>query len=400
MSNRSGVALTIMVAISLVLGACGISPTERPAPAVTQEFVFGVIMVGPYVDQGWSEAHYTAGRYVEANLPSSRMIYLDSLNPHDRPETTLEEAVDDMVAQGAELVFITSDDFAADTYLVAEKHPDVIFVHVSGDHVLKGDAPPNLGNYMARMEYGKMMAGCAAALATQTGSLGYLGPLINEETRRLASSAYLGARYCYENYRQLDPDALRFRVEWIGYWFYIPGVTANPTDVANQLFDQGVDVLLSGIDTTEALIVAGERAAAGENVWAIPYDYEGACGGAPEVCLGVPFFNWGPGYLRLAEEVRQGAWKQRWEWPGPNWNDINDRDTSALGFIPGDALSSQQSSRLDRFIAGLADGSIVLFQGPLDLQDGSVFLTSGEVATDDEIWYMSQLLAGMEGLSD
>jgi simple sugar transport system substrate-binding protein len=253
---------------------------------------------------------------------------------------------------------------------------------------------------MGRMEYGKMMAGCAAALATQTGSLGYLGPLINEETRRLANSAYLGARYCYENYRQLDPDALRFRVEWIGYWFYIPGVTTNPTDVANQLFDQGADVILSGIDTTEALTVAGERAAAGENVWAIPYDYEGACSGAPQVCLGVPFFNWGPGYLRLAEEVQQGAWKQRWEWPGPNWNDINDRDTSPLGFIPGDALGSQQASRLDRFIAGLADSSIVLFQGPLDLQDGSVFLTRGEVATDDQIWHMSQLLAGMEGLSD
>ncbi len=41
-----------------------------------------------------------------------------------------------------------------------------------------------------------MIAGCAAALTTQTGQIGYLGPLINDETRRLASSAYLGAKYC------------------------------------------------------------------------------------------------------------------------------------------------------------------------------------------------------------
>ena len=52
---------------------------------------------------------------------------------------------------------------------------------------------------MGTMEYGKMMAGCAAALTTQTGQIGYLGPLINYETRRLAASAYLGARHCYES---------------------------------------------------------------------------------------------------------------------------------------------------------------------------------------------------------
>ena len=50
---------------------------------------------------------------------------------------------------------------------------------------------------MGRMEYGKMMAGCAAALTTKTGKIGYLGPLINDETRRLAASAYLGAKYCW-----------------------------------------------------------------------------------------------------------------------------------------------------------------------------------------------------------
>ncbi len=46
---------------------------------------------------------------------------------------------------------------------------------------------------MGKMEYGKMIAGCAAALTTQTGKIGYLGPLINDETRRLSDSVYLGA---------------------------------------------------------------------------------------------------------------------------------------------------------------------------------------------------------------
>jgi simple sugar transport system substrate-binding protein len=209
----------------------------------------------------------------------------------------------------------------------------------------------------------------------------------------------MGARYCFEHYRDRNPDELHFNVEWIGFWFHIPGVTSDPTEVANELFDQGADVILSGIDTTEALVVAGERAAEGERVQALPYEYEGACSEAPEVCLGVPYFNWGPGYLELAREAADGSWTQAWEWVGPDWDDMNNRDTSAVGFLKGPAITEEQSRQLDQFISDLADESVVLFRGPLNFQDGTEFLAEDENAADRQIWYMKQLLEGMEGLS-
>ncbi len=368
--------------------------------AKARGFTFGVILVGPYNDHGWSEAHYTAGEYVEEKIPGSKMIWLDKLNPADRPETTLEQVADDMVSQGATMIFTTSDDFMVDTDAAAQKYPDVIFMHISGDHVLTGEAPANVGNYMGKMEYGKMIAGCAAALKTETNTIGYLGPLINDETRRLAASAYLGSRYCYEKYRGGDPDDIRFIVTWIGFWFNIPGVTLDPTEVANDLFNSGADVILSGIDTTEAIVVAGQRAAQGQKVWAIPYDFEGACAEAPEACLGVPYFNWGPGYLTYVQAVLAGTWKQEWIWAGPDWKNINNRDTTAVGFIAGDGLTGDEKAKVDEFIAGLASGDIVLSKGPLNFQDGSVYLGDGEVATDEQIWYFPQLLEGMEGASE
>jgi simple sugar transport system substrate-binding protein len=54
---------------------------------------------------------------------------------------------------------------------------------------------------------------------------------------------------------------------------------------------------------------------------------------------------------------------------------------------------------VDTFIKGLADGSIHLFKGPLQFQDGKVYLKEGEVAPDLQIWYLPQLLKGMEGPS-
>jgi simple sugar transport system substrate-binding protein len=276
----------------------------------------------------------------------------------------------------------------------------VVFIHISGDHVLTGDAPPNVDNYMGKMPYGKMMAGCTAAMATESGTIGYVGPLINEETRRLASSVYLGARYCYENYRGEDPDDLRFIVTWIGFWFNIPGVTLDPTEVSNDLINEGADVLISGIDTTEALVVTGQRAEAGERVFAIPYDYENACDEAPDVCLGVPYFNWGPSYLERIKAVQAGTWEPQFVWADPDWDDINNRDTSPIGFLKGPALTDEWGASVDTFIAGLADGSIELFVGPINYQDGSTFLADGEKGTDEQIWYMKQLLEGMEGPSE
>ena len=250
-----------------------------------------------------------------------------------------------MVNQGAELILTTSADFEVDTTEVAALYPDVAFINVSGDDALWGIAPDNLGNIMGQMEYGKMIAGCAAALKTQTGSIAYIGPLIDPETTRLVNSTYLGARYCYENYRGLNPDDLRFQVTWIGFWFNIPGVTLDPTEVVNGFFDGGADVVISGIDTTEAIVVAGQRAAQGQQVWAVPYDFEGACAEAPDICLGVPYFNWGPIYLETVQQVMEGTWEPSWIWIGPDWDDINNRDTSAVGYAFGRPDGRQTAQR-------------------------------------------------------
>jgi len=378
-----------------------------------EEFVFGMILVGPHNDHGWSEAHYTAGQYVEEMIPGARMVYLESLNAADRPETTLEQVVEDMVSlEGAKLILTTSDEFEEDTATVAALYPDVTFINVAGDDALTGEASPNLGNVMGAMEWGKEIAGCAAALATETGNIGYLGPLINYETRRLASSVYLGARYCYENYRGMDPADLTFTVTWIGFWFNIPGVTLDPTEQTNLFFDQGADVVVSGIDTTEALVVAGERAAEGQAVWAIPYDYAGACAEAPDGGLGGPYFYWGPSDVQIVQAVKDGTWEQGWAWTTPYWEDLTDNSVTPVGWVNGDALTEEQAAQLAEFIAMLAESgtgditaeniddeglSLGLWVGPLNLQDGTPLAAEGEIVPPRSVWYLEQLLEGMTG---
>jgi simple sugar transport system substrate-binding protein len=220
-----------------------------------------------------------------------------------------------------------------------------------------------------------------------------------DETRQLVNAAYLGAEHCWENVRGNDPADLDFAVTWIGYWFNLPGETLDPTLVSNDFIDGGADVLISGIDTTEAITVAGQRAAAGETVWAVPYDYVLACDTAPEVCLGVPYFNWAPPYLEIAQSVVDGTYEQAFQWLAPAWDAIDDPEATPVGYLKGPALDPEDEAALDGFIAGLADGSINLWTGPLNLQDGTVWLEEGETASETQIWFTKQLLEGIEGAS-
>jgi simple sugar transport system substrate-binding protein len=115
--------------------------------------------------------------------------------------------------------------------------------------------------------------------------------------------------------------------------------------------------------------------------------------------LGVPYFNWNPSYLEVAQSVIDGTFTPSFQWLAPDWTDINNPDTSAVGFVKGEALTPEESASLDEFIAGLADGSINLWTGPLNYQDGSVYVPEGETASDTQVWYTTQLLEGIEGAS-
>ena len=94
-----------------------------------------------------------------------------------------------------------------------------------------------------------------------------------------------------------------------------------------------------------------------------------------------------------------GNWTSQWDWVGPDWQDINNPDTSMVGFVAGPALIGSATNALDRFIHDLGAGKVNLFKGPLNYQDGSTFVKAGEAATEKQIWYMEQLLEGMDGQS-
>tara|TARA_R110002072_G_C7968528_1_gene534551 strand:- start:2319 stop:3467 length:1149 start_codon:yes stop_codon:yes gene_type:complete len=372
---------SILLLAMLPLLFLGCDSIEEPA----EESKIGMILVGPKNDKGWSQAHYEGGEYAASKL-DSEMITVDMVNPADSPDLTIPSVVEDMVSQGATIIFATSDDMKDGILEAAEKYPDTDFVWSTGDSALVVGRDhkkelKNVANIMGKMEYGQMIAGCAAAIKSKDGKIGFLGPLINDETRRLANATYLGAKYC------ADGD-IEFDATWIGFWFHIPGMTLDPTQVVNEFYDSGKDVVISHIDTTEAVVVAGQRAVSGEDIWVVPYDYKGACEQASTRCLGVNYFNWGPEYLSLVQKSRDDKFTNEWLWVDPYWQNL---ETSIVGYKHGEGMSTLEKIQVDKFISELKLG-LNLFTGPLYFEDDSIYLEDGEIASDIDIWYTPQLL--------
>ena len=417
LARRTWTLVSVMLILVLALSACA-TPTAAPAapvateapaateaPVVTEAvaaepFTIGILTVGPITDNGWSTATYVGAQYVQSKIEGSELIYAENVNTSSNPNTTAAQFAESLYEKGADVVIFNSDDMKDGVTEFATNHPDVPVIWLSGDFAWEEGERyqadlTNESDLMGRMEYGKMMAGCAAALTTKTGKIGFLGPLINDETRRFAAAAYLGADYCWKNIaKQTTP--LDFSVTWIGMWFNIPGVTLDPSQVADTFFTDGYDVVISGIDSTEAVTEAKKFRDQGQDVYAVQYDYEKACDIAADACLGVPYFNWGVMMLPVIQSVKDGTYERTFVYGDLDWTNINNPDTSAVGFKQSDGLSAENGAKLDGFIAELA-GGLNLWKGPLNYQDGTEFLADGVEATDQQIWYLPQLLEGMTG---
>ncbi len=81
--------------------------TSGTAMGVDKTFTFGLLLVGPYNDHGWSQAHFEGGKYVEKMIPGPTPVdhsILDALSKetvsHLDPELvkTLKETLKNLKA--------------------------------------------------------------------------------------------------------------------------------------------------------------------------------------------------------------------------------------------------------------------------------------------------------------
>ena len=239
------------------------------------------VMVAPVGDAGWNFQHDLGRQGAEA-ATGIETAFVESI-PEGGAE--FDEAVQNFIDDGFNLIFATSFGYQDATLAFANDNPDVTFEHISG--FLMNDT--NMGNTFGRMYQPRYIAGMAAGAATESDTIGYVAAFPIPEVIRGINAFALGVQ-------AVNPDAV-VEVNWTSTWFGIP----EETVAAQALIDSGADVLSMHQDSTATGLAISE--AGGTFI-----GYHSDMSAQVDAYLTAPVWDWTPRYTEIIEAVEAGTY--------------------------------------------------------------------------------------------
>jgi basic membrane protein A len=190
-----------------------------------------------------------------------------------------------------------------------------------------------------------------------------------------------GINSAYIHAKKANPD-VEFKVIWVYTWFD----PAKEAEAAKVLIEQGADVILQHTDSTAPLAAAAE---AGNVIGFGQASDMSEYAAGPRVSSIID--NWGPYYIARTAAVMDGTWESV-----DTWHGIGDGMVK-IGEITDRGARRSCRPRRWRCRSSIASGAYHPFTGPLNKQDGTVWLAEGEVADDGTLLGMNFYVEGIEG---
>ena len=235
--------------IGAVLAAVGMTAVGTPAvgTAGAADFTPAVVFdMGSKFDKSFNEAAWNGAERFKAETGIAYREFEVS-NPAMR-----EQAIRNMARRGARIVVAMGFAQAAAVEAVAREFPDTKFTLV--DMVVD---LPNVQSLIFKEHEGSFLVGMAAAMASKTGKVGFVGGMDIPLIRKFALGYVEGARY-------VNPD-IEIYQNMTGT---TPAAWNDPTrggELARSQFDRGADVVYAaaggtGIGVYQAARDAGKLA--------------------------------------------------------------------------------------------------------------------------------------------
>lgn len=221
MDKRKRTATVIVIAAALLACAAAVM-VFLSGNTKSDKIRVGYIMTGSTDEEGWNRMNYNGIEAVCTNLE------LELLVKENVQENTgkCSEAVNELAADGAELIILSSYGYPAEVKELIDKYPDISFYGNSADYYTE-----NMSSYFGRMYQARYLSGIIAGMVTQSNKIGYVAAMANDEVNRGINAFTLGVR-------RVNPDAEVF-VEWTDSW----DNEEKSLLAADKLINEGADLL-------------------------------------------------------------------------------------------------------------------------------------------------------------
>jgi basic membrane protein A and related proteins len=325
------------------------------------------VYVGPVGDGGWTYQHDQGRLAVQAEFGDrvDASTYQENV-----PEgADAERVLTQMALGGCNIIFTTSFGYMDATNAVAAKFPNVKFEHATG---YRRDSA-NVSTYGARFYEGRAVIGTIAGRMTKSNKIGYIASFPIPEVIRGINSTFIHAK-------KVNPD-VTISVVWAYTWFD----PAKEADAAKALIEQGVDVIVQHTDSTAPMAEASKTPGViGFGQASDMKEY------MPSPRVASIIDNWSPYYIKRVGALLDGTYEQVDSWEGIGAGEVK------IGEIT-DAVPAEVKAEAEAVRDAIGAGTYHPFTGPLNKQDGSVWLTEGQTAPDGDLLGMNFYVEGVTG---
>ncbi|MDO9418583.1 BMP family ABC transporter substrate-binding protein [Pararhizobium sp.] len=349
----------ILLGLAAVLAA-----STAVTPAFAQEKLKACfVYLGPKTDGGWTQAHDVGRQLVDEKLGDKVETQFVE-NVPEGPDA--ERVIERLARSGCGIIFTTSFGYMDQTLAVAAKFPDVKFEHATGYKTA-----PNVTTYNSRFYEGRYIIGQIAAKLSKTGVAGYIASFPIPEVVQGINAFEIGAKSVNPNFKM--------KVIWVNTWHD----AGKEADAAKALIDQGVDILTQHTDSAAPMQIAEER---GIQAFGQAFDQISA---GPKAQLTAIEDTWGPYYIKRIQAVLDGTWKGG----ESSWDGLKD---GILTMAPYTNMPDDVKAMAEATEAKIKSGELKPFTGPLNKQDGTVWLKEGESSDDGTLLGLNFYVEGVD----
>lgn len=357
------IAVVACVMVVIIVGIFLINEKRENTDVTKHATKVGCLLIGSCDDNSYNQSHYE-GLEKTAKSLNLHLVYKENVPTDETCLTTIEE----LIAQGCEIIICNSYDFGEWALQAAEKHPEIYFYHATGVRQSK-----NLATYFARIYQIRYLSGIVAGLQTETNEIGYVAAIPISEVNRGINAFTLGVR-------SVNKDAV-VHVEWSNSW---TGDMAAEAAANDLIENYNIDVIAMHTDSNKVLEVAEEK-----GIWSIGYNIDNSAL-YPNSFLTAPVWQWENYYEPHILKCLQGKFKGENYWEGTS--------TGVVGLAPltgnvKDGVEEAVLVQKQRLESGIFD----VFYGPITDNTGKMRVEEGENLSDDALlnrfdWYVEGVI--------
>ena len=301
----------------------------------------------------WTAAHELGRQQLEQTMGDRISVTTRVCSPSEAPE-----AMEQLVKDGAQVIFTTTPSLIDACRKVAADHPGVRMLNCSLTMPYTG-----VRTYYSRMHEGKFITGAIAGAMAKEGRIGYIANYPIVGTMACINAFALGAR-------MTNPNA-RIDLRW----------SCLPGDHVAEFLQEGVSV------------ISNRDNASGESHFAWEWGTYQVLDNGELTPLASPCWNWGKLYEKIILSIFNGGWdavSKGTEQAVNYWWGMN---SGVIDVIFSDSLPAGARHLGNILKDGLTGGSIAPFH--CEIRD-----QQGRVRNDGTAWLSPEEIMNMDWLCD